>query len=187
MPEKIRDLRTQKIYAALIQAMEDLLDEKSFERITVRELCAKVQTRTATFYNHFSDKYDFFSFMIQDLQADYLSKAQDLSKDASTYQLYLAIFEQGLAFIENHPNLFKQTDNFQVLEHMINISSKATTDYLEEKLKRDVRENANTSLYVQMLFGSLIYASRWWLKHQETCSKEQLIFDVEKMLKKVFE
>ena len=62
--DKKLDLRTQKIYVALIKAFEELLQEKSFEEITINELCDQAQTRRATFYKHFSDKYDFFQFML---------------------------------------------------------------------------------------------------------------------------
>ena len=47
------DLRIQKTYAALTRAFTDLLKVKSFEQITVRELCDAAMVRTATFYNHF--------------------------------------------------------------------------------------------------------------------------------------
>ena len=58
------DLRTQKVYSSLIEAFKNLLIEKSFEEITINELCDRACTRRATFYKHFSDKYDFFLFVI---------------------------------------------------------------------------------------------------------------------------
>lgn len=41
MKEGRTDLRTQKIYDALINAFSELLEEKDFEKITVKELCEK--------------------------------------------------------------------------------------------------------------------------------------------------
>ena len=63
--QKKPDLRTQKTYDALMDAMRELLVEKDFDKVTVRELCGRARTRTATFYNHFSDKYDFVAFMVR--------------------------------------------------------------------------------------------------------------------------
>lgn len=60
MNEK-RDLRVQKTYTALFSAFENLITKKNFEDITVRELCDLALVRTATFYKHFTDKYDFLS------------------------------------------------------------------------------------------------------------------------------
>lgn len=53
------DLRIQKTYAALTQAFTEMLKVKQFEQITVKELCDAAMVRTATFYNHFSDKLEF--------------------------------------------------------------------------------------------------------------------------------
>ncbi len=61
------DLRIQKTYAALTGAFIDLLQIKSFEQITVKELCDNAIVRTATFYNHFADKYAFADFVIRDM------------------------------------------------------------------------------------------------------------------------
>ena len=52
MKEGRTDLRTQKIYDALINAFSELLEEKDFEKITVKELCEKARTRTATSVLH---------------------------------------------------------------------------------------------------------------------------------------
>lgn len=60
-----RDLRSEKTFDALTTAMQELLSENPMESITVKELCERARTRTATFYNHFSDKYDFFDFMVR--------------------------------------------------------------------------------------------------------------------------
>ena len=47
---------------ALSGAMFLLLSEKSFEEITVGELCEQAQYPRATFYNYFDDKYDLLNY-----------------------------------------------------------------------------------------------------------------------------
>lgn len=81
------DLRIQKTYAALTRAFTDLLKVKSFEQITVRELCDAAMVRTATFYNHFSDKYEFADFVIRDLLQRY-HKDKERTKDLSGQEYY---------------------------------------------------------------------------------------------------
>ena len=44
-----------------------LLSEKSFEEITVRQLCEAAQYPRATFYNYFDDKYDLLGYCWQTL------------------------------------------------------------------------------------------------------------------------
>ena len=51
------DLRVQKTRSALTSALYDLLCQKSFDDVTVTELCEKAVIRKATFYKHFSVIY----------------------------------------------------------------------------------------------------------------------------------
>ena len=74
------DLRIQKTYAALTRAFTNLLKTKSFEQVTVKELCDAAIVRTATFYNHFSDKYEFADFIIRDMLQRYHRDNADLSR-----------------------------------------------------------------------------------------------------------
>ena len=51
------DLRIYKTYKALHEAFTEILEHKSFEDLTVNELCDKAMIRRATFYKHFADKF----------------------------------------------------------------------------------------------------------------------------------
>ena len=61
MAEKM-DLRIRKTYLALHNAFTELLEEKRFEEFTVNELCDRAMIRRTTFYKHFADKYEYFTF-----------------------------------------------------------------------------------------------------------------------------
>lgn len=54
--EKKLDLRVQKTRSALLNALYDLMSQKSLDDITVTKICEKAVIRKATFYKHFSDK-----------------------------------------------------------------------------------------------------------------------------------
>ena len=60
--EEKTDLRIRKTYKALCDAFVTILEKKRFDDLTVNELCDEAMIRRATFYKHFADKYDFFSF-----------------------------------------------------------------------------------------------------------------------------
>ena len=66
--EKKIDFRVQRTYTLLTSAMMDLLKEKSFDEITVGELCERAMIRRATFYKHFADKFELFAFAIRELE-----------------------------------------------------------------------------------------------------------------------
>ena len=52
---------------AFSKEMFMLLSEKSFEEITVGQLCEAAQYPRATFYNYFDDKYDLLGYCWQTL------------------------------------------------------------------------------------------------------------------------
>lgn len=54
------DLRVVKTRAALQDAMETLLREKPFEKITVQEICDRALVSRTAFYAHYHDKYALF-------------------------------------------------------------------------------------------------------------------------------
>ena len=60
-----------------MQAFTELLEEHKYEDITVAMLCEKAMIRRTTFYKHFSDKADFFSFYINELRVDLLRQGEE--------------------------------------------------------------------------------------------------------------
>ena len=57
------DARVIKTKEKLFSAFRALLSEKQFEDITIQEVCSLAEIRRATFYKHFTDKYDFLAAM----------------------------------------------------------------------------------------------------------------------------
>ena len=70
----------------------DLLKEKSFEKITIKEICNKANYPRATFYNYFEDKYDLLEFYF-----DFLLKNSGfheyLENDISTYEVFDKLYD----------------------------------------------------------------------------------------------
>ena len=56
------DIRVLRTYEQLISSLVGLLDSKSFEDLSVSEICDNAQVHRATFYKHFNDKYEFLNF-----------------------------------------------------------------------------------------------------------------------------
>lgn len=49
----------------LVNALQELMNKKPFQKITVNELCQKSNIHRSTFYLHFNDKYDLLSFYLE--------------------------------------------------------------------------------------------------------------------------
>lgn len=59
-PQKAGAKRTLN---AFILALFTILTRKSFEEITIQEICAEAEYPRATFYNYFDDKYDLLNYL----------------------------------------------------------------------------------------------------------------------------
>ena len=62
------DKRIVKTRNNIKQTLIKMLAEKSFEDITVKELCEKAETSRITFYTHYSDKTELVNSIFEDMQ-----------------------------------------------------------------------------------------------------------------------
>lgn len=120
--EKKMDLRIQKTYLALHNAFTELLEKKRFEDFTVNELCDRAMIRRTTFYKHFADKYDYFSFYMkevsQEIKDDFSSSIH--TDDMKTYMLEM--IRGLLKFMNEKKNLVNnvmQSNMFSMLFDML--------------------------------------------------------------------
>ena len=166
------DLRTQKIIDSLTGAFKQLIEEKSFEAITVNELCERAKTRRATFYKHFSDKYDFFQYMLEQMRSELIQEAKS-NTSINTAQEYLHLFvDIGLDFVEKHKKFLLALKDSSIAGQMMQtITDKAFREQHFEYLLED-------ELAVQFLIGGLNQCVTWWLGNMNRASKE----DVQKVM-----
>lgn len=72
-----KDIRIQRTRKLLIQALTDLLVEKTFDEIRVKDICERAGVHRSTFYDHFEDKLHLLTYGIQDLMDILISPATD--------------------------------------------------------------------------------------------------------------
>lgn len=147
--EKKLDLRIEKTYLALHNSFTALLEEKHFEDFTVNELCDRAMIRRTTFYKHFADKYEYFSFYMKEVCAEFQDQLPPdiMSDSVNDYFLYMC--RELLRFIDKHEKLVKNVMNstmlpvlmdslmaqimYDVLDVLrgMNVSKKMTTNQME--------------------------------------------------------
>lgn len=69
----LEDKRIKKTKKYLKQTLMDLLTQKTFDQITVKEICDKSEISRVTFYTHYNDKYD----LVEDIAKDMIKIAKD--------------------------------------------------------------------------------------------------------------
>ena len=68
-----QDLRVVKTKKALSSSLYQLLEKRSFESLSVNEICESGMVHRTTFYKHFYDKYDLLVYLFNLVTKDYFS------------------------------------------------------------------------------------------------------------------
>lgn len=154
--EKKLDLRIEKTYLALHTAFTALMEEKRFEEFTLNELCERAMIRRTTFYKHFADKYEYFSFYVKEICASFQDQLPPdvMTDDLNSYFLHMC--RELLRFITKHEKLVQNVMNSSMLPVLM--------DALMEQIMHDVlsvlrRVNTSNKLTVNQMEGIAAFYS----------------------------
>ena len=174
--QNAKDLRIIKTHMALCGAFLELMNAKSFDNITVSELCEKSMVRRATFYKHFNDKYDFFRFFITEMHKQLEEENPEELKNVSPYDYLIIMTERFIYFLDDNEKMIKHILESNLMPTLLDILG-------EEFMKNFKRIHAphkdipEEMIAVMAAFytGGIMQTIRWWLSNKNSISKEQLI------------
>lgn len=94
------DLRIQKTYRSLLVAFTKLLETHRYEDVTIAMLCDEAMIRRTTFYKHFADKSEFFSFFVDSLRIEITKYGEEQSAGSRSAEADGGVnAEEGLAIL----------------------------------------------------------------------------------------
>lgn len=137
------DKRILKTKKALKQTLMDLIKEKPFRKITVKEICDKANTSRITFYTYYDDKYDLLSDLVRDFESEIGVRYNELQRENNTgddaiirqQNIMDAIFDIQDRYIEVFNAAFTR-DSFEVLSYyfryVLTAISKVEENYKKE-------------------------------------------------------
>lgn len=147
------DLRIQKTRQLLHHAFTELMEERGFEGFTVGELCDRAMIRRATFYKHFPDKYEYFTFYMTEIVSSFHGQLKPgmEAQDVNAYALELC--RELIRFVKAHSRFIEKA--------MVATVAPTTLTVLLDLLHREVKhalENAgNTGLTQDQLEGQALF------------------------------
>lgn len=175
--EPKQDLRIQKTYLALTNTFLQMLEESRFEDITVNELCNRAMVRRATFYKHFADKYEFFTFVVKEVQRKFLEKNQNDAMQPR--QFYMNIIQSMLDFLDQNELLVSSVMKSSMFPILLDVVSEQTALDVQEKLREDERNGASLSappaVLAQLFTGALMSITKWWVQQKKKIPKAQIV------------
>lgn len=163
------DLRIEKTRKALKYAFLQLLEKKSFEDITVAELCDQAEVRRATFYTHFPDKYAFLSFYIDEMRKEFVSHFEDDTAESleseKTGSYYKNLFHEMILFFEQHPAMITHIQKSQMLPTLCLLFTEEIQRDIYLHIRKVCPGNENTDLAKACFYsGGIMQLLLLWMK-----------------------
>ena len=188
--EKPLDLRIQKTFKALIDAFLQLLQTKRFENITINELCELAMVRRATFYKHFADKYEFFTFFVQWIQNEFRNRFAHKEQDRNGVSPYIDIIRFALDFLYENETLVHSVMESSAFPLLLDLISEQIILDVKERLQADQDNGKELLLSPELMAfsytGALLNILRWWIGHKNQMSKEEIVAQIQKVFDKLY-
>ncbi|KIL40954.1 TetR family transcriptional regulator [Gordoniibacillus kamchatkensis] len=156
------DRRVLKSQEAIKKAVLELMAEKNFDDITIRDISERANVNRGTIYLHYTDKFDLLDKIIE----EHINNLRELCQSASEMTFTEGNYVWFEYFANNH--LFFST--------MLNTKSAASfrsrfLDLIvqEYKVEVDVTEGKNQGLsedvIVQFFAAAVVGAVEWWFRN----------------------
>ena len=188
MAEDRRILKTKK---NLKRTLIELLSQKAFEQISVKELCETAQTSRITFYPHYNDKYDLADDIFQDMVAIATDEFHDLQKtnnpQGDPIVSYCNMFDCILNIYYDH-NLFFPHTSFRESPYLNHLLYQYVSSYIEHRA--DKEKNKINSQYTVKQTTALLYYALWGFiseSYSADLSREEIRRQTKEVLKSLLE
>jgi AcrR family transcriptional regulator len=169
-----KDRRSQRSRQALIDALIELMADKTYDSISIKEIVEKANVGRSTFYAHYETKDDLLRSGFERLLDETLNHVV-LSKNAQDLMVDTTMLFQHAA---GHYHLFKNLmwgAGFKILtidEHII------LSEKLQQRLSRLFPDESKISVPLNVLSivfsGNLLILLKWWLDNKMPYSPEKM-------------
>ncbi len=187
--EEKTDLRIIKTQKSLCDAFLALMSEKPFDDITVGELCDRALVRRATFYKHFADKYDFFSFFIRQTKDSFIKQISAETTAGSPFSYNIYISRMFVRFVNEHEKLIQNILTSNALSLLIEILSDEIYRSVLLDLKEEEQHGTSFAAPVEILAafyaGGIIKSVQYWFTNGKPITEEALMDAIATLLESI--
>ena len=178
------DARIVKTKAKLIAVFRRLLSEKSFEDITVNEICEVADVRRATFYKHYPDKYAFLTYFIETIRYEFDESFDRSESGESSVEYYTKLVRAIINFIDENEDMVKNALESDLLPVFANMIMRKNYELTLARLDEDngVHLSASKKTVASMMTGAVAGAILNWLKNGKDVPSETLISEISSVI-----
>lgn len=177
---KKTDVRVKRTYEQLTEALIRLLSKKSFDDLTVLEICTEANVHRATFYKHFIDKHDFLNccLRIKLGELDFEGPSKEFSINAMR-ESCMKMVKMVVSFIEANKEFVEHVSSEYYSASFTNALSDAIAAFIIEQIevKSGLSEKLgyNLPLMANYYAGATVSLARWWATSENVCSRREFL------------
>jgi AcrR family transcriptional regulator len=172
------DLRVRRTHKLLWEALMALLSQRSFEEITVKDICERAMVHRTTFYKHYEDKYALLEQGMRQMYDALVAAEEHMPPSSFSMDHPPSYFIRLFEHVAEHQQFYK----LMLCGEGIGRFQKLVKDYIAEVAEAKMRELAPTNqkptvplaMHVQFLAGAVLSLLAWWLENDMPLSPHQM-------------
>jgi AcrR family transcriptional regulator len=173
-PPNPQDPRVKRTQKCLWEALRTLLEERSFEQISVTDICEEATINRTTFYKHFESKYDLLSYGLKYDQEIAQRKWRQVKNAKEREQGMI----QFLGAITSDHYYYKRLLVDKEDQWLSTLLRRQTAENIEARLANAEihgrRFTIPLPVIAQFYAGARLALITWWLENEERVSPEEL-------------
>lgn len=163
-----QDLRVQRTKKALITTFSDLLETKSFDNITIQDLCEKANVRRSTFYRHFNDKYDLLNHIVGTLIEYFRTLHLPEIDPKDPRQFFNKFMKDILLFISDNKAMVKSVISINIYSEVYQILYNQIYAVVKQQIEFDKQIGQfyiDEFIYGEFLAGGILSVILNWIQY----------------------
>ncbi|MDO4291498.1 MAG: TetR family transcriptional regulator [Eggerthellaceae bacterium] len=174
------DIRAERTRSMLKGALEELLEEKPIEDISVSELCGRSTVRRATFYRHFDDKYAFIEWYLTTLTDRFLEEIGVPAEDMGLREYVETMHRKLIVFLGEHRSWFMRTMGRGAVAGSLDMIMGEIAVGVAAKVAEEVEagrvDSAVDSEFVSLFYaGGMVHTLRRWMLTGEPFPTDKIV------------
>ena len=176
--EEHLDPRQRKTRALLVKALAELMEERPFSELSVVDICSRAMVHRTTFYAHFNDKRGLLSYLLSQLEREYVETCLPKEEMTSPKEYFLTAVKNALGFFQDRRSLYLACLNSGMEAEVHVLSDRAAQELcrrLSQPAFRDAAPEVDPQIAARFYIGAVLALIRWWLTNDDPVPQETLL------------
>lgn len=179
------DLRFIRTKTSILEAMISLLEKKSFDKITVKDICSYANISRGGFYLHYEDKYD----LVSSYQKELMEKGTKIFKAAKNEnQDFLA--KEAVSFLKKEGKilglLLSKNGSPEIQNTIKQLFQENARKRIIPYLHIPIKDQVNQKYLPIFLSNAVIGIVQEWLNTGQKESPEEMIDIIKQMINRFY-